>query len=208
MTNARVHRGRLKKLLNGASDDVDVLNLAELTPTDSLVCGFLAWECSQSRTAGAFKRLRERVVDLNELRVCLTDEIQAMIGERYPRAHRRADRIRRSLRDLHARESSVSIDHLVEAPASDAAAYLLGLEGMLPYAATFACLHGLAHPVIPIDDRLHGALVEEGIADPRATPDEISDAIVDQIEPDQCASVHLKLWTWIDSQEPRADAAE
>ncbi|MCC6909659.1 MAG: hypothetical protein IT430_17110 [Phycisphaerales bacterium] len=118
-----------------------------------------------------FERLRGRVVDLNEVRVCLSDQIQTLIGDRYPRSRKRASRTRRALRDLHRRELSVSIDHLLETPASDASAYLMGLDGMLPYTANFTCLNGVSHPVIPIDDRLHAALIEEGIADTAASPD-------------------------------------
>ncbi len=162
--------------------------------------GFLAWEHPQSRAAAAYERLRARVVDLNELRVCLTDEIHMMIGDRYPRGRKRASRIRRALRDIHQREFVVTLDRLREVPASDAAAYLLGLDGMLPYVAAFTCLHGLHHQVIPVDARLHGALIEEGIADAQVSPEKISEAITEQIEPEECAETHLRLWAWIDSR--------
>ncbi len=204
MTSAAVHAGRLSRLLRltGAGDPPPTISAA--TPAEHLIWGFLAWECSHKRSARAFERLRSRVVDLNELRVCLTDEIQTLIGDRYPRSRKRASRIRRVLRDLHRREMSTSIDHLLEAHTSDAGAYLMTLDGMLPYAASFACLHGLNHPVIPIDDRLHAALIEEGIADTAATPDEISEAIVERIEPEQCAAVHLRLWSWVDDRDHEA----
>ncbi|MCC6909245.1 MAG: hypothetical protein IT430_14995 [Phycisphaerales bacterium] len=205
-----MHAGRLTRLLRDTARDDSPPACPAATPAEHLVWGFLAWECSHRRSAKAFERLRSRVVDLNELRVCLTDEIQALIGDRYPRSRKRASRIRRALHDLHRRELSVSIDHLLDAPASDASAYLMGLDGMLPYAASFACLHGLSHPVIPIDDRLHAALIEEGIADTAASPDEISEAIVERIEPEQCAAVHLRLWSWVDDRDREAglDAEE
>lgn len=206
LRDAKVHSGRLSSLLKTAGLNGPIAAALANSPTEQLVWGFLAWECSQSRAAKAYERLRSRVVDLNELRVCLTDEIQSLMGDRYPRARKRASRIRRVLRDIHRREIKVSIDHLLQAPASDAAAYLMGLDGMLPFVANFACLHALNHPVIPIDQRLHAALIEEGIADAKASAEEISEAIVEQIEPEQCAEVHLTLWAWIDFRDPSNEA--
>jgi len=201
LRDIKVHPGRLAELLAATRSAPPPLPPPCTAPTESLVWGLLAWECPQSRAAAAYERLRARVVDLNELRVCLTDEIHVMIGDRYPRARKRASRIRRALRDIHQREFNVALDRLREVPASDAAAYLLRLDGMLPYVAAFACLHGLHHPVIPVDSRLHDALTEEGIADPSASPAEISQAITDQIEPEACSPTHLRLWAWIDSRQ-------
>ncbi len=201
LRNAKVHSGRLSSLLQAARLNGPIATSPALSPTERLVWGFLAWECSQSRAAKAYERLRRGVVDLNELRVCLTNEIQTLMGDRYPKASKRASRIRRVLRDIHRREIEISIDHLLDVPASDATAYLMGLDGMLPYVASFTCLHALNHPVIPIDQRLHAALVEEGIADADASPEEIGDGIVDHIEPEQCAAVHMTLWGWIDSRD-------
>jgi len=200
LSDARVHPGRLVNLLKAIHSAPPPLPPPCTDPTESLVWGFLAWECPQSRAATAFERLRVRVVDLNEMRVCLPDELQGMIGERYSRSRKRASRIRRVLRDIHRREFNVAIDRLRETPAADAAAYLLGLDGMLPFVAAFTCLHGLHHPVIPVDSRMHSALIEEGIADPTASPDEISEAILEQTEPEECAEVHLRLWAWIDAR--------
>lgn len=204
MSNAKVHPGRLAVLLNAVRSAPPPPPHPCSTPTESLVWGFLAWECPQSRAAAGYERLRSRVVDLNEMRVCLTDEIQGMIGERYSRSRMRASRIRRVLRDIHRREFNVAIDRLRETPASDAAAYLLGLDGMLPFVATFTCLHGLGHPVIPVDPRMHSALIEEGIADTTASPEEISEAITEDIELEECAAMHLRLWAWIDGHQEQS----
>lgn len=206
MSDGKVHPGRLADLLATLRSAAPPAPPPCITATECLVWGFLAWECPQSRAEAAYERLRARIVDLNELRVCLTDEIQGMIGDRYSRSRKRASRIRRVLRDIHHREFNVAIDRLREIPASDAAAYLLGLDGMLPYVATFVCLHGLHYPVIPVDARMHAILVEEGFVDATASLDKISDAITEQIEPEECAEVHLRLWGWIDSHQERIRA--
>ena len=199
LNNARVYSVRLGALLESLRAQGVAAPLTEVSPSHEIVRGFLFWEAPLTRAEQAYQRIADRVVDLNELRVCLVEEVVAMIGERYPRATQRVSRLRRVLADLFAREIGVSIDHLREAPAVDAAEYLLSLDGMLPYVANFVRLHALNHHVLPIDKPLFQALARSEIVDPLTAPDEIGEWIVDQIEPDECLEVHLRLVRWAET---------
>lgn len=205
MKHAREYSIRLAALLERLSDQ-PADPLPDASPTHGLVLGFLLWESSLARTARAFRRIFERVVDLNELRLCLPEEIGAMLGERYPKARQRVSRLRRVLADLHEREIRISIDHLRDVPAVDAAEYLLSLDGVLPYVAAFVRLHGLNHPVMPVDGILRNALVEEEIVDPLADPEVIGEWIADRIGPDECGPVHLTLRRWAESRVTASQA--
>lgn len=199
LRHSREYSIRLASLLERLRDQAPGV-LPDASPTNGLVLGFLVWESSLTRAAHAFRRLFERVVDVNELRLCLPEEIGAMIGERYPKARQRVARMRRVLADLHEREIRLSIDHLRDVPAVDATEYLVSLDGMLSYVAAFVRLHGLHHPVLPVDGILRDALVAQEIVDPLADPDVIGEWIADQIGPDDCASVHLALRRWAESR--------
>lgn len=123
-----------------------------------LVFSILAWEASPARAVAACKRLHAEVIDYNELRVCLPDEIATIIGERYSRAIERATRLRSTLNDLFRRQHAVSLDHLTTMNKRDARAYLESLEGCPAYAAARVTLFELDGHAMPVDHRLMNAL--------------------------------------------------
>ncbi len=196
MNNARAHSARLASLLQSLRAQGEPPVWPGAPASHELVRGFLLWEASLDRAQQAYERLMRRLVDLNELRVCLVDEIVAIIGERYPKARQRASRLRRALGDLFSRDAQASIDHLRETPALDAAEYLASLDGMVPCVAAHVRLHALGHPVLPIDRPMLQCLARHDVVDPLASPEEAAEWIVDQIEPDECAEMHLRLCRW------------
>ena len=129
-----------------------------------LVFSFLAWESTTVKAVAANKRLHASVVDYNELRVCLTDELAEMIGDRYPRARERVTRLRSALNDLYRREHAVSLAKLVDMPKREARQVLDSLEGTPPYVSARIMLLSLGGHSFPIDERIHLALLSEDAA--------------------------------------------
>jgi hypothetical protein len=129
-----------------------------------LIFCFLAWESTTSRAVAANKRLHTSVVDYNELRVCLPDELVAMIGDRYPRARERVTRLRSALNDLYRREHAVSLAKLVDMPKRDARQVLDSLEGTPAFVSARMMLLSLGGHSFPMDERIHQALVAEDAA--------------------------------------------
>ncbi|MEX2219126.1 MAG: hypothetical protein WD749_10250 [Phycisphaerales bacterium] len=126
-----------------------------------LVYAFLAWEASASKAGAATKRLHHAVIDYNEMRVCLNDELAAMIGERYPRAHERAARLRSTLNDLYRREHSVKLERAQTLGKREAREYMDSLDGMPPFVSARLSLVALGGHAFPLDERIHQALLEE-----------------------------------------------
>lgn len=127
-----------------------------------LVFSFLTWEASTARALQAIKRLHASVVDYNEMRVCLSDELAAIIGDRYPRAVERAARLRSALNDLYKREHAVTLAPVSAMGKREARVYLESLEGAPSFVTARLVLLSLGGHAFPLDDRTFASLAEEG----------------------------------------------
>ena len=169
---------------------------AKLGLIEQFVWSFLVWEADPADAERALHRLQKAVVDNNELRVCLPDEIVSIIGPRYPRAQERALRLRAGLQDIYFREHMVSLDHLTEAPKRIAKQYLDTLDGVPPFVASRVLLLGLGGHAVPIDDRLLNNLVEAGTLESDTTPERASAALERHIKAEDAVDAHMLLMAW------------
>lgn len=132
--------------------------------TIELLRSLLLWEAGAKHAVTAMKRLAETVVDVNELRICLVDEIEAALG-RSPMAGERAHRIKLILTDIYNREHSVSLASLQTEGKREAKAYLDSLDAMPAFVASRVLLVGLGGHAFPLDDRLLSRLQAAGAAE-------------------------------------------
>lgn len=163
-----------------------------------LVFSFLAWESTTSRAVTANKKLHASVVDYNELRVCLTDELAQMIGDRYPRARERMTRLRSALNDLYRREHAVSLTKLPDMPKRDARQLLDSLEGTPPFVSARMMLLSLGGHSFPLDERIHQALLSED-----AAPEDFSEAagwLERQFRVGEAAPAYLLIEAWMNDR--------
>jgi hypothetical protein len=134
-----------------------------------LIYSYMAWESCPAKASVATKRLHASVIDYNEMRVCLTDELVGIIGDRYPRAAERCARLRSTLNELFRREHSVSLAKASMLGKREAREYLDSLEGMPPFVAARMSLVALGGHAFPLDERLYYTLLEED-----AIPEDLS----------------------------------
>jgi len=168
----RLERPQTGELVEGAS----VLTLppvvgapaTDADPVREPVYSLLLWEAGTTKATAAAKRLAEGVVDVNELRSCLEDEIVRLIGPRYPRAAERAARLRASLHQIYRDGNTVSLARLESMSKREARAYLEGIEGVPSFVSARVLLVNLGGHAFPLDRRLHRLLADEGAieADP------------------------------------------
>jgi hypothetical protein len=171
----------------------------------SFVFAFMAWEASTSRAVIATKRIHQSVVDYNELRVCLNDELVSIIGDRYPRALERATRLRSAMNDLYRREHSVSLRRLVDMPKREARQFLDSLDGTPGFVSGRMLLLNLGGHAFPLDHRLHFALVAEGAAP--ADFDEAAAWLERTFRVGEAAPAYALLEAWMnDRPAPKAPA--
>lgn len=137
--------------------------------TTEFILSFLVWEAGLVKAGTAAKRLAEKIVDCNELRICLEDDIAGILGVRYPRSGERAARLRSALNAIFDREHQVSLEHVSSLPKRDARAYLASLEGTPPFVTNRVALLALGSHAFPLDERLNARLRKA-----RAMPDSLT----------------------------------
>ena len=195
----------VKKLRSGIQGEVRDATHDECPQTaDRLlwqfVFSFLAWESTVARAGAASKRLHAAVVDYNEMRVALTDELACLIGERYPRAEERAARLRSALNDVYKREHGVSLNRIAEMPKRDARLYLESLEGTPSYVSGRMLLLSLGGHAFPLDDRLQRALLDEGAVPADLSLADASGWLERQFRAGEAAEAYLLLEGWMNDK--------
>ena len=129
-------------------------------PIEVLVYSFLLWEATAKQADDAMAKIRGSIVDFNDLRVFLPNEIVPLIGARYPLALERAQRMKTSLHSIYLGQHAVTLDHLASAGKRDAKALIEALEGIPPYVSARVLQRCFGVHVIPVDDRLVDLLIE------------------------------------------------
>jgi len=162
------------------------------------VKAFLVWESTTPRALQAVKRLESALVDFNELRACMPDEIVRIIGERYPRAAERALRLRTALNILYSRAHRVTLEHLAGTPQNEAREYLDKLDGVPPFVAARVCLLGLAHHAAPVDSRIHRRLIEAKVCPAEASPEFAAAQLERHARDGELPEVYALLQAWAD----------
>jgi hypothetical protein len=167
-------------------------------PIALVVMSMLMWESTTEKAANAYTRALGRIVDFNDLRVCMPDEIEALIGVRYPRALERSQRLRAMLKDIYNREHAVTLDRLADLGKRDVKIYLDSLDGMVPYVSGRVLLLGFDGHAVPADEQLRDRLIEAGAADESADVTELSNWLARRIKASDSLGAHLALQRWVD----------
>jgi endonuclease III len=156
------------------------------------------WDSTTSKACAAYKRIRDRVVDFNDLRVTMPREIVEFIGPRYPMAQTRAERLRAALRDTFQREHAVSLDRLFDLGKREIKKYLRSLDGVSPYVADRVTLLSFDCHCIPVDERLRRALAREGVCEESTAIPELASWLARQVKAGEAARTHMVLQQWAD----------
>lgn len=164
---------------------------------------FLTWETTSARAAVAIRRITNAVVDLNEFRVCLPDEIVGIIGDRYAMAAERAERLRVGLNEIYRREHSLSLAALKDAPKRDARAYLESVPGAPPYVSARVLLLSLGAHAAPVDSRIARALAAAGLIGSASQSVEGALILERRIRAGMLRDAYLRLQAWADSGADR-----
>jgi endonuclease III len=159
---------------------------------------FMLWESTGPKAAQAVRKIEAAVVDYNELRACMPDELVKVIGERYPRAAERALRLRTALNVLFARHHAVTLEHLGALPPKEARAALDGLDGVPAFVSARVCLLHLGHHAAPVDSRIARRLAEAGVVPEGAPAEECVAALERRLRPGELPEAYALLQAWAD----------
>ena len=201
------HADRFDALLKRIQQEHTAEPPAELDAVTQMVVGFLEWNATNAQAVKAHAQLMAELVDNNDLRVSLPQELVALIGEKYPQADERVSRLREVLHEVYAREHAVALDSLAGKPKKQVRTYIESLPGITPYVSALVMLLGFSVHAMPVDDRLAALLGEEEAVDPDATLDEIGQFIGRRVKAGEMVGTHTLLRVWADSQQLRPPAA-
>jgi hypothetical protein len=143
-------------------------------PVAVLIQSYLIWEATTPLALAAYERIRSRVVDFNDFRVCLPPEMVEIIGPRYPFASERCNRLRASLNDLYHREHVVSFARASTMGKRDARAYVESLQSIVPFVSTRLLLISFDVHGVPIDEQRRQMFIAAGVFPAHATLAEIA----------------------------------
>ncbi len=197
-------------LVKSLSNRYGEIELAPSPLLDQFVWSYMLWEASLADAERAFKKLTSAIVDFNELRVCLPDEIVGMIGPRYPRAVERAALLKRGLHAVFLREHAVSLDHLKDANKRAARQYLESLEGVPHFVSGRLLVLGLGAHAAPLDERLLACLNAEGVFEEEVDLPRASSLLERHIKAEDGLATHLLLLRWAEDAagKPRKTASK
>ncbi|MEM9065690.1 MAG: hypothetical protein AAGB51_09405 [Planctomycetota bacterium] len=167
-----------------------------------LVESFLLWRTTPEHAQKAAKKLAAAVVDFNELRVCLPEEISEALGARFPDSAERAGRIRLTLNDVYQREHVTSVASTVSMTKREAKAYLDGLDGCPPFVAARVALIGVGAHAFPVDERIGGLLELSGALPAGVEPAQAAARLERQVRAGEALDAYLKLEAWTESPKP------
>lgn len=137
-------------------------------PLEQLVLGILARGVSEARALAAYRRLREAMVDYNELRVTPWVELSEILRPELPDADRKARDLSDALNAIYDRYSTVDLSALRDKPVREAREYLRSLPGVDEYAAARVVLMALGGHAVPIDETALAVLRKEQMISPDA----------------------------------------
>lgn len=166
-----------------------------------LVYSLLVWEAGQAKAGRAARNIRAAVVDLNELRVCLPDELRGMLGPRYPLGLERARRLRSALQHVFEHEGGFAMVSLARAPAPEAHSALLEIPGVTPFVAARVSLLGLGCPTLPIDGRIARALRRCSALPGDVRNDDAGAWATERMADLDFADAYLRLDRWVDETD-------
>ncbi len=161
-----------------------------------LVRAVLAWEAGEEHAAWALGQFGLHFVDGNELRVATPDDVAAVLGPDYPRAHERAERLHLALNAVFLRENGLVLEHMRDLPKRDARAYFDALPGVPPFAIARVMLRALAAHAVPVDDRLGALIRREGAADADDTADAIAGRLERAVRSGEALGAYTLLERW------------
>lgn len=177
-------------------------------PVAMLVHAMLLWESTLEAADRAMARLAERLIDWNELRVCLVDDTEEIIGPRYPLARERCMGIRQALNAIYKKHHRVDLSHLAASGKREARTYLESLPGVPPAAAARVLLASFGGAAMPVDERLRRRLAAAGVAPEEMPANDLAAWIAKTVGADRLPETMHALQAFSDATpEPAAKSA-
>ena len=105
----------------------------------------------------------------------------------------KAPRLQASLRRIREERGDYSLEFLGDMSATDARAWLTGIEGIGKKTASIVLLFCFGLPLMPVDRHVERVSKRIGLIPPKATADDAHELFLGMLEPDQMYEAHVNL---------------
>tara|TARA_Y100001954_G_C15800321_1_gene599732 strand:+ start:359 stop:1195 length:837 start_codon:yes stop_codon:yes gene_type:complete len=173
----------------------------QLEPTTQIIISYLEWNATNALALEAHDQIMQAMVDNNDIRVSLPDEIVSLIGEDYPLAHERACRMHETLNELFNREHGIVITSLKGKNKKQIKTYLETLPGVTPYVVAQNLLLSFGGHAVPVDEHMLALLKDEMVVHPDCTLAEAESFCERHIKAVDALESHLAMRAWADEYE-------
>ncbi len=161
-----------------------------------LVHSLLVWEAGQKAASRALAAFLKEFVDYNELRICMSDELAAILPKKYPVLEERCERIRVALNQVFARQHALTLAPLNELSKREARSYMDTLDGVTPFVAARVSLLSLGAHGFPVDTRLVKKLANEGVCEPDTSPEIVAGTLERHFRAGQAEGAYQLIEAW------------
>lgn len=176
-------------------------DVVQLEPTTQIIISFLEWNATNAMALEAHDQLMHVMVDNNDVRVSLPQEIVTIIGADYPLAQERACRMHETLNELFNREHDIIITSLKGKNKKQVKTYLESLPGITPYVIAQILLLSFGGHAVPLDEHMLALLKDEQVVHEDCTLAEAESFLERHIKAAEALQAHLAMRAWADEYE-------
>lgn len=201
MKDDSIYAKKFTALLKKIVKSYKATDVVQLEPTTQIIISFLEWNATAPMALEAHDQLMHSMVDNNDVRVSLPQEIVDLIGADYPLAQERACRMHETLNELFNREHDIIITSLKGKNKKQIKTYLETLPGITPYVIAQMLLLSYGAHAVPIDDHILALLKDEQVVHEDCTLADAEAFCERHIKAADALQSHLAMRAWADEYE-------
>ena len=198
MKNATEFANKFKKFRRSLPS-VDV-STREHGAIGEVIYAHMLWNAASKQATAAYKKLIDAAVDLNDLRMNHIHETVKLIGDSYPQATERANRLKCVLNAIYKREHGMHVSSLDGAGKRDVREYFETLDGITPFVSNrvIAICYDVA--AVPVDDRTLAVMIANELVHETSSLTETASWLGRQVKATEVCEVHVCLHAWVETQ--------
>jgi endonuclease III len=204
MKHGTLYAKEVKKVFNRLVREHGRAKKIDLTdPVGQLLLGILSRGTTETGATSALKRLRESVVDVNELRVSSPRELMGPLGQDFPQSLEKARDINGMLNEIFNRQHDLDLTFLRNKNRREARQYLEKLPGVDRHTVASVMLLSIGGHAAPVDDNMLTFLRQAELVDPEADEKEIEAFLERNIAATDAYTFYVRFRRYAESVRPK-----
>ena len=173
-------------------------------PMEQLIRGVFTDFVSESRANAAAVRLRQALVDVNELRVTPISELVQIVGADTPFARRASEELSRSLNAIYNKLHHLDLAFIMKGSKRTAESFLRSVFGLNTHARATIILRCLKGSIVPVDVHMSDFLRGNGYVPPDASVELIQKFLAGIVPQSQLGSFYVQFKRYAAAHPPKS----